>query len=256
MRDEQLLSNARENFESGFNNVLHNKYDKPDTNNNRWTGKVVDNVDTKFLGRVKIRIYGYFDDVDSLALPWAVPDVSFVGSTVGNFIVPPNGAIVRGYFDHGDIHKPVYDSLAFNQKTSPLSYKSMSFRLENYPNKMVFFEDDRGDYATLNRITGEFVVNQSTGTTITITPKGDINIDAVIGGVNINVTGDVNIISATGNVSVKALTGDVMLESAVGKVRLGKAACVPGAPGIPVNNLPNCLVTGLPHHVGLQDVVM
>ena len=37
-----------------------------------WTGKVVKNDDPMKLGRIKIRIFGYYDDLDVANIPWAL----------------------------------------------------------------------------------------------------------------------------------------------------------------------------------------
>ena len=43
--------------------------------NDHWTGKVIDNADPLFMGRVKIRILGYYDGISDSAIPWALPEL-------------------------------------------------------------------------------------------------------------------------------------------------------------------------------------
>lgn len=64
-----------------------------------WTGKVIQNDDPLHLGRVKILINGYYNDISESAIPWALPEFSYLGSSKGSFTVPEIGTIVRGYFD-------------------------------------------------------------------------------------------------------------------------------------------------------------
>ena len=113
MNDSELYKHFRENFGRSFEDFLNGNYDQPE-DNNRWTGYVIDNMDPLFRGRVKVLIIGKYDDIPEASLPWAIPDISYLGSKAGNFIVPETGTVLRGYFDHGDIQKPIFDSVAYS----------------------------------------------------------------------------------------------------------------------------------------------
>ena len=56
--------------------------------------KVIDNDDKLHLGRVKIRIVGFYNEIADAAIPWAMPESTYFGSSKGNFTVPPIGTIV------------------------------------------------------------------------------------------------------------------------------------------------------------------
>ena len=80
-----LLNDAMTSIEQGFEKslVTNDDYNSVDPAGDRWTGKVIDNDDPLKLGRVKILIFGYYDDLAESALPWAVPDMGFFGDYIG-----------------------------------------------------------------------------------------------------------------------------------------------------------------------------
>jgi len=138
-----------------------------------YTGKVINNNDPLQLGRCRIRVFSIFDDtIPDTDLPWAIPDMSFVGSKIGSFIVPPVDALVNVYFDKGDIYCPRYNSKVVD--TANPSTQSTT----DYPNNMVFFETDEGDYLTMNRTDGLTTFNHRSGTKITILADGTVEINA------------------------------------------------------------------------------
>lgn len=133
-----------------------------------YTGKVVDNNDPDRQGKCRIRVYGIFgDDIPSADLPWALPDFNFVGSTVGSFVVPPVNAIVKVYFDHGDIYLPHYTTKAVDTNHMP-TQKDV-----DYPHNIVLLETDDGDYITFNRKSKVIKVYHHTGSQLVITKEGE-----------------------------------------------------------------------------------
>ena len=44
-----------------------------DLRTSNWLGKVIDNQDPDFEGKVKVRVFGKFDDILDEDLPWARP---------------------------------------------------------------------------------------------------------------------------------------------------------------------------------------
>lgn len=236
-----------------------------------WTGKVIDNDDKLHLGRVKIRIVGFYNEIADAAIPWAMPESTYFGSSKGNFTVPPIGTIVRGYFDNGDDQKPIYTAIApalSNYATSDLlTNPEEAF---DYPNIVTLFNTDEGERATINRSNGEMHIVHRTGTTITITSTGEIRVETnaiksrVVNkgaggldgvGLNLSIAGPVNIaaerdVTVTAGkmstVNVSAPGGTINLgDNAVDKTISGKKISSPTKQL--VNNLPNCLFTGAPH---------
>lgn len=254
MNDNELYKHFRENFGKSFDDFINGAYDNNEPeDSNRWTGYVIDNLDPTFRGRVKILIIGKYDNIPEASLPWAIPDISYLGSKAGNFIVPETGTVVRGYFDHGDIQKPVFDSVAYSEDVIQNAQVGVRNPAE-YPDKMILIQTDMGESMTLNRRTGETKFIHRSGTTISISPLGAVTITA--GGtskpaditleselaVNINA-------KSTGQINIHSETGNIMVDSDSGEVQLGKNLAKQF-----VNNLPNCIVTGAPHAVGNTNV--
>jgi hypothetical protein len=220
----------------------------------KYVGKIVDNDDPEKLGRCKVRVYGIFDNVipDS-DLPWAVPDFNFIGSTMGNFVVPPKNTIVQVYFDHGDIYFPHYSTKVI--ESSKLSSK----RLEDYPDTMILFETDEGDYLTMNRKSGKFVFHHNSGNNLEINRKGDVDIlvngnkeELVKKDETHTVLGD-HVIK-NGNIAKITIDriGNVTIEGGIVKIdhtvmlNVTGQSVIPTGVG-PLNALPQDPVTGLPH---------
>jgi hypothetical protein len=194
------------------------------------SGKVEDNNDPEQLGRCKIRVYGvHSDKIPTADLPWTAPDMQFIGSKVGSFVVPPVDAIVQVYFDKGDIYNPKYT-------TKVLSGNLPSGIDEDYPNTMVFFELDNGEYFKINRKTGQTRYRHSSGTIIIIDSDGSVEFSTDP--------------SDTGNLVIN-VKGDA--EVCANKLTVGKpgfaSLVTPASPteGGPFCALPQCLFTGAPH---------
>lgn len=73
-------------------------------------GEVIDVNDPLGAGRIKIRFFGFYDDVSDDALPWAIFADPMMGghSEVGGFFVPILGSHVWGFFEGGNVTQPVY----------------------------------------------------------------------------------------------------------------------------------------------------
>lgn len=253
MNNTEIYKHFREEFGKSFDAFLNGNYDQPEEDNNRWTGYVIDNRDPLFRGRVKILIIGKYDEIPEASLPWAIPDIAYLGSRAGNFIVPETGTVLRGYFDHGDIQKPIFDSVAYSTDVIEKA-KSNIINPAEYPNKMILMQTDMGECMTLNRSTGETKFVHRSGTTISISPTGAVKITA--GGaaqpaeVELESKLAVNIkATSTGQINIHSETGNIMVDSDTGEVQLGKNVAKQL-----INNLPNCIVTGAPHAVGNVNV--
>lgn len=238
--------------------------------NTHWTGIVVNNNDPDKLGRCQIKIYGYYDDLATTNIPWAIPDIPSLASTKGNFVIPELNTVVRGYFDNGDDSKPIYDSVAFNASYSDMKYnfKDWQLRTEDYPHTMVLFQTDQSDYLVMNRKTGEIAFTHHTGSVMRVNPDGSIDIGTSVysagpAPLNVSISGDVNIqcngnmqlsamkectINALQNINVSAM-GNVDVQSQAGMITLG-----PNPAKTPVCNLTNCVICGAPHQIGNTKV--
>lgn len=104
---------------------------KDDLIGTSWLGEVVDIDDPQKIGRVKVRVYGKFDQLQVEDIPWAYPGNNLSGgsSTGGGFFsVPKKGAIVSVKFDCGNIYHPEY---FFSQKISDEVKAEISDSYEN-----------------------------------------------------------------------------------------------------------------------------
>lgn len=222
----------------------------------QWVGKVVDNEDPLHLGRCKVRVFGYFDNIESRALPWAICQTSYVGATHGNLVIPEVGTIVTGFFDNGDTQKPIFTG-TFNKADSLLKSTSMKSRMMDYPQTMVLLETDQGETLTLNRKNGKLTFTHRSGTTVTIAANGSVDISQP--STNANIGSDSSPANLTVNIANNATVnvgGDALIEAkmnvdvkAGGEIRLGNNPAKQNA-----CNIPTCLVTGAPHAVGNVQV--
>lgn len=103
-----------------------------------WLGEVVDIEDPLKIGRVRIKVYGKFDEIPTEDIPWAYPGINSTGGAAtggGFFSVPKLGAIVSVRFDQGNIYHPEY---FFNQRISD----DVKTEIEgSYPNAHVIIYD-------------------------------------------------------------------------------------------------------------------
>lgn len=198
-------------------------------------GKVVDNNDPKKMGRCRVRVFGiYGDSIPDEDLPWAFPEGSFAGSKVGSLVVPPVDAIVNVRFEGGDMYMPFYSTKVQTAK----NLKDMkSNPLGGYPNTIVFFETDEGDWLKMDRKSGSVEFQHRSGATIEISKSGHItisNANTENGGLDLLAKGDVGIQAG----------GDIML-NAGGKVKLVSPSGLSNA-WYP-NTIPVCPFSGAPH---------
>ena len=209
-----------------------------------WTGLVVDNNDPEKLGRCRIRIIGFYEGINDAFLPWACPDIAYMGSMKGGQIIPENNTMVRGYFENGDVQRPVYNAVAFNAYNAESDFTN---RKVDYPFKMVLLETEKGDFLTLNRRDGTLLFTHRSGAMFQIDGDGNMiiqtgsktssNMEITVNGkVNLNANSDINV-KSNGNVDVQCGPQGTITMGANGAKQL-------------VNNVPNCFVCGCPHAVG------
>jgi hypothetical protein len=76
-----------------------------------WLGEVVDIEDPQKIGRIKVKVYGKFDQIPTEDIPWAYPANNTTASSAsggGFFSVPKLGSIVSIRFDSGNLYHPEY----------------------------------------------------------------------------------------------------------------------------------------------------
>ena len=202
-----------------------------------YPGKIVDNNDPEKIGRCRIMVFGVFDGIPTENLPWAIPDFGFIGSTIGSFTVPPVDSIVNVYFDCGDIYLPKYTTKVL----TPSSVKNMVSDIEeDYPNTMVLFETDNGDYFRINRTSKSMELQHSSGSFIRIDRDGNMKIFAAKN-LEIRSEGEI-VMNASNDVSIYGRK--IKLPSKDGTTQVWQP-----------NVCPNCLFTGVPHGGNMAGVM-
>lgn len=130
-------------------------------------GKVVDNQDPQKLGRIKVEIQHFFNNIPSKYLPWAVPALPIIsgsGNNYGWFAVPEIGSYVWCFFEAGDLNQPVYFAEAVSGVCGHPSTGDI-----NYPNRRGFrtksghevYVDDESDVICINHSSGSKIVIRS-----------------------------------------------------------------------------------------------
>ena len=136
-----------------------------------YTGKVLSNSDPLKQGRLKIQVINLFDNLNADDIPWAYPVQSFID---GSFSIPNVGDYLEVYFDHGDTYNPKYLGKALNLNQIP------SHASDSYPNTIVLYQTKTGNYCTLNKLTGEFKIISQVGSKITMSPTGEVSVEALV----------------------------------------------------------------------------
>ena len=250
MSQKSIDSAIRDGLGKDISDVLRNFTDKVMLGKDVkfYTGMVVNNDDPNKEGRCRIRVYGiYGDEIPDDDIPWSVPDFNFIGSTLGSFIVPPLNAIVKVFFDNEDFYTPRYTTKVMNR--TALSKFTAGYD-EDYPNSMIFFETDQGDYFKVNRATNESIYRHASGFIIKVDKDGNILIDdegVNTGDLQINVKGNLDI-KVGGNCAIEA-TGslDLIGTNTTLKGNLDVTLNAPGGSAWVPNVLPADPFSGVPH---------
>ena len=175
----------------------------------RWfLGEVV-NVkdDPKKLGRVKVRVFGVYDDVKEDDLPWAqivVPVTTGIHKGKGQNLGILVGAQVFGMFLDGK-----NSQLPMVIGTVPKEGDTNEKALENYPDNKVY-ETESGHYKEYDDTPGAERIKEShkLGTYYEIDKDGNMTIDTTESGartITIKASGEINVTAPVVNVN-----GDVV----------------------------------------------
>ena len=89
------------------------------SNSNIRLGEIVDINDPLKQGRARIRVFGFFEDLEIEDIPWAEQSSALSFSSArgsGNITIPRLGSVVNVYFDGSNYYKIFYGS---EMETSP-----------------------------------------------------------------------------------------------------------------------------------------
>lgn len=156
-----------------------------------YRGEVINDNDPMGEGRVKIYVFGVYDDMPESGIPWALYSDPFMGGQqeLGGFFVPDVGSHVWVFFEMGDPEQPVYFAGAPARGDGPSEARMKG----QYPRNKVFktmsghvieFDDSPGE-------TRVRIAHQS-GTQKTYADNGDAE-EHIVGNLNIVVEKDATI---------------------------------------------------------------
>lgn len=169
-----------------------------------YRGIVEDNIDPKEAGRVKIRVFGVYDDIPLDHIPWAEYADPLMGgqSGIGGIIVPDIDSKVWVFFEQGNHMYPVYFAGAPSHTDMPLEKDKDTYPDDpehwgkeasaEYPHNKVFRTksghvieiDDTPDNERIR-------ISHRTGTQRIIFENGDLY-ELVVGNVERHILGNVN----------------------------------------------------------------
>ena len=125
-----------------------------DLKSSSYLGKVIDNNDPDFEGKIKIKVFGKFDQMPDSDIPWARPlNRSTGGSKSGGgyHSVPKVDCVVGVKFENGDIHEPEYfymqhisDELKAEIQGSYKNAHALLYDTETDGSVKLFFTEEKG----------------------------------------------------------------------------------------------------------------
>jgi hypothetical protein len=89
----------------------------------KYRGTVVDNVDPKQLGRLKISVPAVLGKTNQ---SWAMPCVPYAGPNVGWFFIPPKNANIWVEFEGGDPDYPIWTGCFWDKGKLPESASAVA----------------------------------------------------------------------------------------------------------------------------------
>lgn len=165
-------------------------------------GIVMDNIDPRFIGRLKIKILGRFEDEDTTKLPWVYPrNKTGLGgkNDSSGFVVPEIESELIVEFPTNDIYFPVYtgywQSILTHQTDKDEEVDKFNID-EDYP-ESYGHRDSTNTYWKINKTKKYLEVKHTSGTKIMINTEGDLMID-VKGDYHMNVAGEIHMTSQKG----------------------------------------------------------
>jgi len=176
-------------------------------------GKVVDNLDPKKLGRIKVEIKELVEGSPD-KLPWSYPEnPSFLGGNnkVGYFTVPEIGSEVIIKFPTEDIYQSFYSGYWHTSK----NYKMSHFNTD-YP-ETFGWEDSTGTWWTVNKQQKCVNFHHTSGADVKIDKDGNIDVYTP-GYLHIVADKEINITSGKSISAISATTTSINAGSSVGVI--------------------------------------
>lgn len=154
--------------------------------NGMYRGTVMNNVDPLGKARIRVNVFGVFDDVEDDHLPWAEYADPLMGGGLdsGGTFIPDEGDKVWVFFENGDYNQPVYFAGAPSMLDMPIALE------EGYP-KTRIFKTKAGHIISLNDEVGNETIRiiHNSGTYTEYQPDGSIR-EVVVGNYHRTVHGN------------------------------------------------------------------
>lgn len=151
--------------------VPYNKKDPIPSYPYNYKGIVMDDVDPLNAGRVRVKVYPMFKDLDTDVIPWsrpATPILSGAGVGYGEYLTPEVGSWVWVFFEAGDIQQPVYFASAPSATVGLPSSRAARKKV---------LRTKGGVEISINDVTSEIRVSQpGTGASVVIAANGSVSI--------------------------------------------------------------------------------
>jgi hypothetical protein len=252
----------------------------------RYVGKVIAYDTTDETDRIKIQVYGVYDDIPTSALPWSYPmNENKAGDSL---ILPEINSLVSVYFEQDDIYRPFYTTKV---KTQAISNTSATLSGSDFAfgDNMVLFENAE-NCLTFNRKTNRLIMKNISGAILnwnmgTATSEdagsadtdGSFNLSVGKGNKSYSISAyqeglKIGNGKADGSDSFVHIASDGVNVFSVGGAQLGTTnnnivfdetttmrssspgAVVPDPTGGPWCSIPVCPMTGVPHTGNLMTV--
>ena len=190
-----------------FNNISDRESQTFDFNG-FYRGVVVENNDPKQAGRIKVNVFGVFDNIPVDNIPWAIMADPFMGGLGdnGSSFIPEIDSHVFVFFENGDHEEPVYFAGAPAIKDGEPDLPLESREEGEYPHNKVF-KTKRGSYIEFDDTEDavRIKIHHPSGTNREIDNDGNV-IETIVGDETVNFDGD-RTESIEGN-STESIEGD------------------------------------------------
>jgi hypothetical protein len=113
----------------------------------KYAGKVVENVDSQNMGRLKVKCEAVLGD-ESV---WALPCVPYAGKNVGFFFIPPKEAGVWIEFEGGDVSRAIWTGCYWAKGELPSDASSPDIKLIITDKATYKIDDSSGDIVLQNQ---------------------------------------------------------------------------------------------------------
>lgn len=149
-------------------------------------GTVVANVDPLGKSRIKVRVFGVYDDMEVDHIPWAEYADPLMGGGLdsGGTFIPDMGDKVWVFFEAGDHMQPVYFAGAPSMLDLPLAIA------DGYPQNRMF-KTKAGHMISINDTLGDETIRivHKSGTYTEYQPDGSVK-EVIVGNLNRQVNGN------------------------------------------------------------------